>query len=367
MNKARINAFRKKLHQILLSLKQLSSEALSSKPGMARLIAVLASALIFVLVLIIVLAASGRKEAAAKVVETTPSAQIEYTEPTAAPDPVAVQPVGVPATMGTVTADGLSICKDAGVDIDVDAYYAAGDRVEIHETKDVTGTPWGYTGEGWVRMDCIRMDDVPPFRNDSTNFDGTDIVSNGSYTVLGYGVVDLKALNVRVGPGTDYSKIKEIPQGVRYAYYEVSDDWVRISDGWVSTAYFYIEGTTAEDATTGTVTTNDLNVRTGPATSFQRVSSYMEEDSVEILAEVNGWGYTEKGWISMMYVALPDPVYTTGSATVTIGLNIREEPNPDSEKVDAYKKGDRVIITEVKDGWGKTDKGWINLDYVKYD
>ena len=367
MNKAYINVFCKKFRQILLSLKSLASETLSGKPGIIRLTAVLASALIVVLILILVLLASGRNEPVVAVADVSIETQAETTEPTATPVVTEVLPVGLPATMGTVTADSLSICKDAGIDIDVDAYYAAGDRVEIHETKDVSGTPWGYTGEGWVRMDCVRMDDVPPFRNNSTNFDGTDIVSNGSYAVLGYGVVDLKALNVRVGPGTDYTKIKEIPQGVRYAYYEVSDGWVRIGDGWVSTSYFYMEGTTAEDATTGTVTTNDLNVRTGPDTTFKRVSSYMEDDSVEILSVVNGWGYTEKGWISMMYVTLPEPVYATGSATVTIGLNIREEPDPDSEKVDAYKKGDRIIIIEVKDGWGRTDKGWINLDYVKYD
>ena len=233
--------------------------------------------------------------------------------------------------------------------------------------KPVNGSIWGYTGKGWIDMNYVRMDDVPSGRDNSTNSDGVEIVSNGSYTVLGYGVVDLKTLNVRIGPGTDYTKIKEIPQGTRFAYYEADDEWVRIGDGWVSTEYFYVEGTTAEDATTGTITTNDLNVRTGPDTSFKRIGSYMEDDSVEILAIVNGWGYTEKGWISMMYVKLPEPVYATGSATVTVGLNIREEPDPDAAKVDVYTKGDRITIIGVKDGWGKTDKGWINLDYVKYD
>lgn len=358
MNKARINSLCKSFHQALLSLKPLISKVLSSKPGMIGFSAVLLSVLILILVI------PGHKEPVAEVADMTEGIQTtEDTEPTTAPAAVEIQPVGIPATMGTVTAEALGICKDAGVDIDIDDYYIKGDRVEIHETKNIDGTLWGYTGKGWIRMDRIRMDDVP----DPTSSEGTRIVSNGSYAVLGYGVVALKSLNVRVGPGTDYSKIKEVPQGTRYAYYEISDEWVRIGDGWVSTLHFYVEGTEAEDATTGTVTTNDLNVRTGPDTSFKRVNSYMEEDSVQILTVINGWGYTEKGWISMMYVTLPEPVYTTGSATVTIGLNIRQEPDPDSEKVDAYKDGDRVTILEVKDGWGKTDKGWINLDYVKYD
>ena len=361
MNKTRMEFFGKKFRQMMLSLKSLAFEALSTKPGMIGIAALL------VLVLVIVLMISSRKEPVSELAAATTDTQTEYIEPMTEPAVMETQPVGIPATMGTIIIDKLSICKDAGVDVDVDAYYTKGDRIEIHEEKSVNGKIWGYTGKGWIDMGCVRMDDVPPGSDNFTNSDGTEIVSNGSHAVLGYGVVDLKTLNVRVGPGTDYTKIKEISQGVRYAYYEVADEWVRIGDGWVSTQYFYVEGTTAEDATTGVITTNDLNVRTGPDTSFKRISSYMEDDSVEILAVVNGWGYTEEGWISMMYVTLPEPVYAVGNATVTVGLNIREEPDPSAAKVDAYKKGDRVTVIEVKDGWGKTDKGWINLDYVKYD
>lgn len=361
MNKTRINSFCKKFQQMMLPLKSLTFEALSKKPGM------IGFAVILVLTLIIVLTAYSRKEPVAALADATIASQVEVVKTATEPAAVETEPVGIPATMGTIIIDNLGICKDPGIVVDIDAYYAKDDRVEIQEERPVNGSIWGYTGKGWIDLGYVRMDDVPSGSNDSVNFDGVEIVSNGSHAVLGYGVVDLNALNVRVGPGTDYTKVKEIPQGMRYAYYEVADEWVRIGDGWVSTQYFYVEGTTAEDATTGTITTNDLNVRTGPDTSFKRVSSYMEEDSVQILGIVNGWGYTEKGWISMMYVKLPEPVYATGSATVTIGLNIRTEPDPSAEKVDAYKEGDRVTILEVKDGWGKTDKGWINLDYVKYD
>ena len=361
MNKTRIKSFFKEFRQIMLPMKTLTFEALSTKPGM------IGFASILVLVLAITLTTCSRQEPMPELADTTTEAQMEDIKPATEPAVMETQPVGIPATMGTILIDQLGICKDAGILVDVDEHYTKGDRVEIHEEKPVNGRNWGYTGKGWIDMDCVRMDDVPSDSNDSTNSDGTEIVSNGSHTVLGYGVVDLNALNVRVGPGTYYTKIKEIPKGMRYAYYEVVDEWVRIGDGWVSTLYFYVEGTTAEDATTGTVTTNDLNVRTGPDTSFKRVNSYMEDDSVRILAIVNGWGYTEKGWISMIYVKLPEPVYATGSATVTVGLNIREEPDAAAAKVDVYKKGDRVTILELKDGWGKTDKGWINLDYVKYD
>ena len=362
MNIAPVKSWFKKVSQIMLSLIGQVREVFSSKPKMYALAAAMA-----VVVLALVLTTCNRKEPVKELADATAETQNQEMQPTMDPAIVETQPVGIPATMGTVTADNLSICKDPGFVIDIEEYYNKGDRVEIHETKDVNGTIWGYTGKGWVAMRSVRMDDVPPTGEGSVNFDGVEIISNGNYSVLGYGVVDLKTLNVRVGPGTDYTKIKEISQGVRYAYYEVYDEWVRIGDGWVSTLHFYVEGTMAEDATTGTVTTNDLNVRTGPDTSFQRVSSYMQDDSVELLAVVGGWGYTEKGWISMIYVKLPEPVYATGSATVTIGLNIREEPDANSAIVDTYKEGDIVTILEVKEDWGRTDKGWIKLDYVKYD
>ena len=361
MEQTRIDSFCQKFRQIILPLKNLTLKSLSTKPGMIGL------AVFLVLVLTIALTTCSRNEPTRELADAATQVQMEVTKPATEPAAVETQPVGIPATMGTILIDQLSICKDPGIVVDIEAYYTIGDRVEIQQEMAVNGMAWGYTGKGWIDMSYVRMDDVPAGRDNSTNSDGVEIVSNGSYTVLGYGVVDLSALNVRIGPGTDYTKIKEIPMGTRFAYYEVADEWVRIGDGWVSTEYFYVEGTTAEDATTGTITTNDLNVRTGPDTSFQRISSYMEDDSVQILAIVNGWGYTEEGWISMMYVTLPEPVYATGSATVTVGLNIREAPDPSAEKVDAYREGDRVTILEVKNGWGKTDKGWINLDYVKYD
>ena len=250
----------------MLPLKSLSSKAFSTKPGMIGLAAVL------VLVLTIALTTCSRKEPAVVLADATADTQVQDIEPTTEPAAIETQPVGIPATMGTILIDQLSICKDPGIVLDIEEYYTIGDRVEIQQEMAVNGLTWGYTGKGWIDMGYIRMDDVPPAGGDSTNFDGIEIVSNGSHTVLGYGVVDLNALNVRVGPGTDYTKIKEIPLGMRYAYYEVADEWVRIGDGWVSTEYFYVEGTTAEDATTGTITTNGLNVRTGPDTSFQRIS-----------------------------------------------------------------------------------------------
>lgn len=275
----------------------------------------------------------------------------------------------VKTTMGTVTAGKLNIRKGPDSKYEADGAYYEGDRIEILETQTVDDTVWGRTNLGWIGMGYVRMDGAAAIGEENSS-GGLKIISNGDTTVLGYGVVNLGELNVRLGPGTDYEKIGTVKQGVRYAYYQVSsttDNWVRIEDGWVSTDYFYLEGATNETAFAGTVTTDELNVRTGPDTSFQSVGILNQGEVIQILAQVGHWGYTEQGWVFLSYVAANEPVYSTGTATVTRGLNIRQEPNADSEKVGELVEGNIVTIFEVQGNWGKIVQGWINLKYVEYD
>ena len=293
-------------------------------------------------------------------VEPEPEVTEPPTEPPTEPEP---ELPTVPSTMGTITTGKLNIRKGAGSKYDSVGSYVQGDRVEIVETKTVDNTLWGNTGKGWVGMGFVRMDGTPPLNQDGTLAEKDLLSSDGKYGVLGYGVVDLGSLNVRHGPDTDYNKVKTVSEGERYAIYQILGDWVRIEGGWVSTEYFYVEGSKAADTVNGKIVTEELKIRSGPATTFKVVGTYKNGDEVVILGQVNNWGYTGKGWISMDYVL---KTYPTGVATTTTGLNIRKEPNADSESLGTYQEGDVVEILEVKDNWGKTTLGWINLKYVQY-
>ena len=298
---------------------------------------------------------------------------LEYVRFPGEPDPNATEPMPedeieiptITVSMGTVTANKLNIRKGPDSKYETDGAYYQGDRIEILETQTAGDTIWGRTNLGWIGMGYVRMDGTAP---DTASSDPTapKLTSDGNYTVLGYGVVNLGELNVRLGPGTNYPKVRSVTMATRYAYYQLVDGWARIEDGWVSTDYFYVEGTTTDSAITGTVTTNDLNIRSGPNTSFRSQGTYQKGDTVEILAQVDAWGYTPQGWVFMNYVEAHAPTYSTGEGTTTTGLNIRKEPNPDSEIVGAYTMGETVNILEVKENWGRTDLGWINLKYVKY-
>ena len=53
-----------------------------------------------------------------------------------------------------------------------------------------------------------------------------------------------------------------------------------------------------------------------------------------------------------------------GKVSTTKGLNIRKEPSTTSEVVGNYDDGSKITIMEIKDGWGRTDQGWVSLNYV---
>ena len=53
-----------------------------------------------------------------------------------------------------------------------------------------------------------------------------------------------------------------------------------------------------------------------------------------------------------------------GMVTSTIGLNVREEPSLDSEKVGVLEYGSKVKILGESGDWYKTDSGYIFKEYV---
>lgn len=316
----------------------------------------------------------------------TTTAPVETTEaPTTAPVET-TQPEQDPV-MGTVTATKLNIRNSDSFDAESVGFYYKDDRVEVLEIKGA----WGRTEKGWVSLEYIKLDGsaVQDNGTDATedkNTGNTDteeketvdeeLVTDGKTKVLGNGVVTIGSLNVRSGPGTKYGVLTKFSLGNRYAYYQKSGNWVRTEKGWISLTYFYVEGNSGEGAGKGTVTASELNIRKGPGTGFDRAGKYEKGATIQIKAQVNGWGYTDKGWVSMEHVKMDgeststgSSTYKTGKGTVTAngGLNIRKEGKSDATVVGSYTKDAKIEILEVKGEWGRTDKGWVSMKYVKMD
>ena len=62
-----------------------------------------------------------------------------------------------------------------------------------------------------------------------------------------------------------------------------------------------------------------------------------------------------------------EPDTTGGQYVVTAqsGLNIRKGPGASFEKLGGYSYGAVVAVQAVRDGWGQTDRGWVSMDYLR--
>lgn len=114
------------------------------------------------------------------------------------------------------------------------------------------------------------------------------------------------------------------------------------------------------------VTTDVLNVRKGPGTTYDKVSTVKEGDMCKIVEELSGWGKlnTGLGWISLKYT---EKVYSFKVKITANALNVRKGPSTDYGIVTTVKKAEVYTIVEEKNGWGKlkSGAGWISLKYTE--
>ena len=127
-----------------------------------------------------------------------------------------------------------------------------------------------------------------------------------------------------------------------------------------------------------------LNIRSGASISYSRIGGYAKNSIVTILAESNGFGKTNLGWISLAYTSRYTTVaksttvqkYTTGTYKVNCSkLNVRTGPSTkyrikslneltrSARNQGGYVRGVRCTVTKVVGNWGLTPSGYICLDY----
>ena len=127
-----------------------------------------------------------------------------------------------------------------------------------------------------------------------------------------------------------------------------------------------------------------LNIRSGASISYSRIGGYAKNSIVTILAESNGFGKTNLGWISLAYTSSYTTVaksttvqkYTTGTYKVNCSkLNVRtgagtkyrikslNELTRSARNQGGYVRGVKCTVTKVVGNWGLTPSGYICLDY----
>ena len=245
-------------------------------------------------------------------------------------------------------------------------------------------------------------------------------------TVVATGKVKLQSgrLNVRSGSSTGYGAVSSLANGEAVKIYEIKQvgamEWGRIDKGWISLSYVALDKNDAQpeqkpeekpeqkpeqkpennNSTTSitgkvVVTSGRLNIRSGAGTNYSVVGWLSAGETVTITEQktVNGtpWGKTAKGWVCMNYISVNSSAgnngntdnggntsdsNSTGGVQGTVSasgsmLRVRTGPGSSYAIAGYLEDGSVIVILEQKTVgatvWGRIDKGWISLNYVKLD
>ena len=276
--------------------------------------------------------------------ETTVTTEPETEAPTAAP-PIA--PTQAPTTAArdniAVVKEQLSMRNSPSTGSRVLGQLDAGDEVEVLRVESIGVVTWAFVSSdtlgvtGWIVTDMLDMSNVtlstggtstPGAENPTTNATTSTAPTTGNTDVTA------PIVNNITGTGTT---------------------------------------TTPANGRKGVVTASELNIRSSASQTADKVGSYTYGDRVTILESSNGWGRTDKGWISLSHVYMDgDTSANAVSGTVTATqLRVRSGPGTNYDVIKTLNQNDRVQVQQqIKVGttsWGYVSGGWASMDYIAVD
>lgn len=306
----------------------------------------------------------------------------------------------------TVTANNVNVRAGAGTHNDKVGKANKGDVIEILETRMVGSNKWGRFDRGWISLMYTTYDSTLKDQME----DASTVIATGT-------VVNCTSLRIRSGAGTNYPVLGGLNAGTQVQITQQKAvngvAWGKISSGWICLTYVSTKAvepdknTDKEESTdqkepaedticTVTVTNGYVNVRSGAGTNNAKVGAVYYNQKLE-LTEVTKvgnayWGKFSSGWVCLTYTNYSevvkdadsgeetkpeetkpetDTTTVTGTVNSTAALRIRKGPGTQYDRIGCYTNGNRVTILETQtvnnQKWGRTDKGWICLDYVKLD
>ena len=288
------------------------------------------------------------------------------------------------ATGKIINCNSVRIRAGAGTNTACIGSYANGTYVSFYETVKLKSDVWGRTDKGWVCLRYVALD-AP------TTGEG----------VTGR-IINCTNLNVRAAAGTAYAKVAKLSKGTKVEileYVKVGNAiWGRISQGWIHLYYVKLDAPltnldkkdevdTETDVNTGTGTGESTGTGSGESTgtgSGESTGTGSGESTGTGSGESTGTGSGESTGTGSdegtddkedktpgADVDTSIEVTFKGTITADPSMKIRAAAGTQYGEVGTYKKGNRVTILEItavgKSTWGRTDKGWISLFYVKPD
>ena len=144
-------------------------------------------------------------------------------------------------------------------------------------------------------------------------------------------------LNVRKSPSTSSAVLTSLKKGSYVTLMEKSGEWWKVEYASGQYGYCYagyitpVEGTPVRVNTGGNV----LNVRTGPGTSYSRITTIPNGTIVMLRSTENGWSRvlyngTKLGYVSSQYLTGQSTGSNTGNTSGTISLSVPSFKQTDS-------------------------------------
>ena len=209
----------------------------------------------------------------------------------------------------------------------------------------------------------------------NTNTPSTDVdieVMNKTGKVVNLSSGD--TLNVRSGTNTSTTLLGKLSAGstVKITGKDKKTGWYRIdfngTTGYVSDYYIQI---VSETTTTYKKTTANLNMRTGPSTSYSIITKIPSGTVVKVISSSNGWDYVEydgqKGYCSNSYLVATNETPTVKKITTT-NVNFRKGPGTNYDIISTISANTVVDVISVSGSWAKVkyngQEGYLHTDYL---
>lgn len=231
----------------------------------------------------------------------------------------------------------------------------------------------GVCENGWYRFDNngkAAYIDGDVLTISEVDYTVTDLSATGT-------IVNTTTLNVRSAPFTTVSILGTLEVGDTVVITgKTSNNWYRINfdgqSGYINTVRVKLNTSYTVEAMDeiGTVYVDDgtpLNVRTGPATSYDRLGSLSNGTIVTITGIVNDSWYqifynSKVAYVYASYIVLSDDVTVIdltadGKVVNTAKVNIRKGPDNTTEILKTVSSGTLLNIT------GKATNGWYRVVY----
>jgi len=199
------------------------------------------------------------------------------------------------------------------------------------------------------------------------------------------GIVAVNRLNVRSGPGTNFSTICQLTKGMQVDVQRQLDAWNELDlsklEGYVKRAYVALtraETGKENEPDYGIVEADALNVRHGPGYEFSTVSIVRREQMVEIIEEEDEWLHIKTHGLSG-FIMSDLLVEIIGGSPITGGLylaavnddvvNLRSGPALNYAVISVLPKNTEVNVKQVSNGWTQVQtimrEGYIRKNFVK--